>query len=183
MSSVDGTFGSAPWPGRAANRLGHYGSQILIASIFAAIALRLHPLPYDSPLFLAAPVALIVVLLASWLLMRQHDRRLCEQCMSSMPLNAAQTAARYGRRFQVTHLGQRKRIVAGYLAALIGSAFLPGTVGLIIWTLMQTTMVYLVLSYSAHRRFQPWCPQCNNGGGEDQDVDTPDPVPTGHQHV
>ncbi len=184
MSSVDGIYGSTPWPGRAANRLGHWGGQLLIAAIFGAIALRLHPLPFDSPLFLALPLTLFAAVIVSWLLMRQHDRRLCEPCMAAMPLNAAETAARYGRRFRVTHLGARKGIVLAYFAALVGSAFLPGKPGLVIWTVMQASMIYLVLSYSSHRRFQPWCPQCSDGGGgEDVALDAPDPVPTGHQHV
>jgi hypothetical protein len=36
-----------------------------------------------------------------------------------------------------------------------------------------------VLSYSTHRKLQPWCPQCRGGNGSDEDVDVPEPVPTG----
>jgi len=54
--------------------------------------------------------------------------------------------------------------------------------GLVIWTAVQASMIYLVLSYSSHRMLQPWCPLCSdNGGGNWKDVETPDPVPQGYQ--
>ena len=172
---------SAAFPARAGTKLGHWGAQILIGAIMAAIALRLRPLPAGTPLALYLPITILFVVIGSWLLMRQHDRRLCEHCMASMPLNATAQASRYRTRFDVAHLGQRRGLIIGYLALLIGSNFIPGLVGEIIWTLMQLTMVSLVLSYSTHRRLQPWCPYCSGGGGEHEDVDAPEPLPQGYQ--
>lgn len=173
MSSIEM---SAAWPGRAAGRMGHYGAKILIGAILAAIALRVDPLPSGTLLSVMVPVMVMAVVLISWLMMRQHDRRLCEHCMASMPLDATAQAARYRSRFDVAHLGSSRSVVIGYLALLIGSAFVPGLAGEIFWTVMQLSMVYLVLSYSTHRRLQPWCPYCR-GGGEDDKVDTPEPLP------
>jgi hypothetical protein len=172
---------SAAFPSRAGSRLGHWGAQILIAAILAAIALRLRPLPAGTTAALVVPISVLLIVIGSWLLMRQHDRRLCEHCMAAMPLDATKQAARYRTRFDVAHLGQRRALIVGYLALLIGSNFIPGLVGEIIWTVMQLSMVYLVLSYSTHRRLQPWCPYCSGGGGENEDVDAPEPLPQGYQ--
>ena len=71
-----------------------------------------------------------------------------------------------------------------YFAVLIGSSFLPGQSGLLIWALVQTSMIYLILAYATHRRLQPWCPWCQSGdgGGEDDPV-SPDPVPEDHRQL
>src|ERR1700710_837141 len=82
-----------PWSARAAERIGHHASTMLIASIGGAVVLGLHPLP--GVFAFSVPIALFGFVLLSWFLMRQHDRRLCEQCMSSMPLNPSEQAVRY----------------------------------------------------------------------------------------
>lgn len=186
MTSID--FG-ATWPVRGANQWGHWGARILIAAIVATIALVLFPIPPDQPAALLVPVALVAMVISSWILMRQHDRRLCEYCMSSMPLNATAVSARYGRRFALAHLGSNRRLAAGYLLVLIGSnvvlvdsGLLPGASGRWVWAAVQSTMIYLVLAYSTHRKLQPWCPQCREGG-DGEHVDAPEPVPTGSTHA
>lgn len=174
---------SLPRP-RATN-WGHWGAQVLIGSVLASIAMVLKPLPYDSPLAVIAPVSVFLLVIASWVLMRRHDRQLCENCMASMPLDAAAQATRYRRRFTVTHLGSDRRIVVAYLLVLIGSNFLllgsmlPQPLGQYLWALIQSTMIYLVLSYSTHRKLQPWCARCSGGGGENEQVDAPEPAPSG----
>src|SRR5882757_9021675 len=145
MSSMEGSFGAQPWSARIAGRWGHHGAQLLIGSIIAVIAMRVHPPPADSPVTLLLPLALIVVVLTSWMLMRRHDRGLCEHCLAAMPLDASAAAARFQWRLQVCHLGSNKPVVFGYLGVLIGSNFLPGMAGMIIWIAVQTSMIYLVL--------------------------------------
>ena len=61
--------------------------------------------------------------------MRQHDRRLCEACMSSMPLNPAQLAVRYKYRFRLAHLGGDPRFFIPYLVVLIGASFEMDVIG------------------------------------------------------
>lgn len=170
-----GGFAAQPWGGRLAGRWGHYGPQMLSASIVGVIMIGLRPPP--GAFALTVPVALLVFVVASWLLMRQHDRRLCEQCVLSMPLNPSEQAVRYKRRFWLAHSGAQPRLVIPYLVVLIGSNFATGTIGRIGWALVQSTMIYLILSYSTHRRLQPWCPWCRGDGrgGEDEDVAPPPP--------
>jgi hypothetical protein len=92
-------------------------------------------------------------------------------------------AARFRRRFAVAHAGSRPSWVILYLGVLIGSNFMdfPGSRPL--WAAIQATMIYLILSYSTHRRLQPWCPWCRDGGGgSGQDAPIPDPVHTGRRN-
>jgi hypothetical protein len=165
---------------RANARAGHWASSLLIACIVAAVALRVRPIDPANPLALILPVLLIVVVIASWLQMRSHSRSLCELCMSSIPLNPSASAARYRRRLAVVHLGSRRPLVGGYLVVLIGSIYLPGTVGVWIWGTVQLSMIYLLVSTKSHRLLQPWCPQCRgDGGGGKHDANAPDPIPQG----
>lgn len=177
------TGAAYPWSDRFAERCGHFAPHALIASIVAVLLLRVHP-PADPTTALGISLALIALVVASWLLMRRHDRGLCEHCLASMPLNPSELAVRYKRRFWLSHTGARPRYVIPYLIVLIGSNFLPGRMGLLIWVLVQTSMIYLILGYSTHRRLQPWCPWCSeNGGGGQEDPVTPDPVPDDHRQL
>lgn len=165
------------WTARVAATWGHYAPEILSGAIVGAIIIGLRPPP--GMLALTLPVALIGLVVISWLLMRRHDRQLCEQCVAAMPLNAAEKAVRYQRRFWLAHTGTEPRFLVPYLAVLVASNFFPGTWGRIAWALIQLSIVYLIMSHVTHRRFQPWCTWCSNGGGgADRDVDlTPPPLP------
>jgi hypothetical protein len=161
---------------RVVDAWGHFAPEVLCASIAAAILIGLRP--PDGPLALTLPVSLMALVVCSWLLMRRHDRRLCEQCVASLPLNAAERAGRYRSRFWVSHSLSEPRYLVPYLAALVGSNFLPGTWGRVVWALAQCTMIYLIMSYVTHRRLQPWCPWCSDGGGGSHHEDVaPPPLP------
>lgn len=158
-----------------ADRLGHYGSELLITAIAATVVIGLYPPP---GLFaLTIPVALFGVVILAWLLMRHHDRRLCETCVLSMPLNPSAQAQRYRRRFWMAHTGTEPRFFVPYLVVLIGSNFAHSTPGRVLWAVVQLSTVWLILSQTTHRRLQPWCPWCRgDGGGEDVD-ETPPVLP------
>lgn len=166
-----------PFSARVADTWGHLAPEVLSVSIVAAIIVGLQPPP--GPLAFTIPLALMAIVIATWLFMRRHDRRLCEQCVASMPLNASEKSVRYQRRFWMAHTGAQPRFLVPYLAVLIGSNFFPGTWGRIVWAVVQCSMIYLIMSHVTHRRFQPWCPWCSGGGGgseHDEDV-TPPPLP------
>jgi hypothetical protein len=165
------------WSARVADTWGHLAPEILSVSIVGAIVVGLRPPP--GLLAFTVPLALIALVVASWLLMRRHDRRLCEQCVAAMPLNASERATRYQRRFWMAHTGAEPRFLIPYMAVLIGSNFFPGTWGRIAWAVIQCSMIYLIMSHVTHRRFQPWCPWCSDrGGGNDREQDvTPPPQP------
>jgi len=162
------------YSGGLARSWGHRAPQLLSVSILGAIALGVHPMT-PTPLTLLTAVVLLTFVVITWLFMRQHDRRLCESCAASMPLNAAEHAARFGRRFRLAHAGSNPRVLVPYLVVLIGSNFFTGSIGRIAWALVQSSMVYLIMAHSSHRRLQPWCPQCSGGGGGSRDS-AADPV-------
>jgi hypothetical protein len=146
---------------------------MLITSIVAVVWIGLYP--SQGALMFAVPAAVFAFVIVSWLLMRQHDRRLCEQCVGHMVLNPAQLAKRQHLRLLVAHVGSQPRYVIPYFALLIGSNFVPGTVGRAVWALVTLSLIYPVLAQTAHRRLQPWCPRCSEGGGG-QEVDELPPV-------
>jgi hypothetical protein len=137
------------------------------------VVLGLHPLA--GLLGFTVPITLFAVVLLSWMLMRQHDRRLCEQCVLSMPLNPSEKAIRYKRRFWMAHTGAEPRFLIPYLVVLVSSNFATSPAGRVGWAIIQLTMIYLILSQSTHRKLQPWCPWCSGGGGG-EDVDETPPV-------
>jgi hypothetical protein len=148
---------------------------VLVVAVFGAIFVGLHPLP--GVFALTVPLALIVVVLMSWIALRRHDRRLCEQCVAAMPLNPSAQATKYRRRFWTAHHLSEPRYLVPYLVVLIGSNFATSTPGRIGWALVQSSMLFLILAYSTHRRLQPWCPWCSDGGGGDDVTETPPVLP------
>jgi hypothetical protein len=147
-------------------RWGHWSPQLLIAAIAAVILLGLRP-PSQAPALLLTSVLLIAFVIVTWLLMRQHDRHLCESCAASMPLNPAEVAARQTRRFWLVHRGNDPRYLVPYLVVLLGSNVLTSPTGRIIWALVQASMMYLIAATASHRKLQPWCPWCSEDGGGD----------------
>lgn len=159
---------------RIGARWGHAAPQLLSGAIVAVIALGTRTTP-PTLLTTMAGVGLLTFVLLTWLQLRQHDRRLCETCVMSLPLNAAEHAARLRRRFWVAHAGSNPWLLVPYLAVLIGSNLLLSPAGRIGWAVVQASMIYLLLSYTSHRRLQPWCPWCSGGGGgADDEVGDPE---------
>jgi hypothetical protein len=170
---------------RLRERWGHWSAHLLIAAIGASILLGLRA-GTPTTLTLLSALGLLVFVLMTWLMMRQHDRRLCESCAKAIPLNAAEQASQYRRRFATVHAGSNPRIVVPYLIILIGSNFLvTNPTGRYVWAAVQATMMYLIAAHATHRRLQPWCPWCSDGGGGDPPiaVDEPDSPRGGRQLV
>jgi len=158
----------------AADLFGHHASTLLIASIVGVVAVGLFPPP--GLLALTVPLALFGFVIVTWLMMRKHDRRLCEQCVTSMPLNPAERAQKVRRRFWMAHTGVEPRFLIPYVVVLIGSNFATSPPARAFWALIQLSMIYLILSAKTHRTLQPWCPWCSGGGGEEVDQ-TPPVIP------
>jgi len=172
-------YAAQPRSERLVAAWGHAAPQLLCGSILLAIGMGLLPPP--GLLLLTLPITLMAFVLTTWLAMRAHDRRLCEACMATMPLNAAEQAIKLRRRFWMAHTGSEKRFLIPYLVVLLGSNFAVslGVVGKTFWVAMQLSMIFLILSNTTHRRLQPWCPWCSDGGGGEEQKDdvTPPPLP------
>jgi hypothetical protein len=156
--------------------IGHYAPWFLITVLGALVVLTLVPVvsSYVAWQFLMALLAVTVFLAFPML---AHNRRLCERCIASMPLDASSVASRYSVRFRVAHAFARKLFAFCYLAAVLGSSFLYShPVGRYGWAVAEASLGYLVLVYVTHQRLQPWCPYCKNGGEERTVPTTPSPV-------
>jgi hypothetical protein len=153
---------------------GHYGGEALIAAIGASIAVGLYP-QHGMPGLIIA-LAIIGLVIGSFLLMRRHDRQLCETCMVRMPLNPSGEAERKKARFWVAHTGTQPRFMVPYLAVVLGSSLFYEVIGRVPWAIIQSTLVYLVLAQVTHRRLQPWCPWCRSGG--DHSPELPEVLPS-----
>jgi hypothetical protein len=161
------------WLTRVTDAWGHYGGESLIVAIAASIAVKIVPLPLMVNLL--AALAIIVGVIGGFVLMRRHDRRLCELCMTHMPLNPSLEVERHKWRFWVAHDGSEMRFVVPYLAVVFGSSFVVDYIGKWTWAAIQATLVYLVLAQVTHRRLQPWCPWCRSGG--DSVPESPEVLP------
>jgi len=175
-SSAHASFGRQPWSERITGVLGHRANTMLAVAIVLVVAVQLAPI--DPLMVLPISITLFAFVLLSWLLMREHDRRLCEQCVMDMPLNPSEQAKRLHRRFWMAHTGSEPRFLVPYLFVLISSNFATTTtIGRVGWAMIQLSMVYLILSQSTHRRLQPWCPWCSDGGGGEEVEDLPPVLP------
>jgi hypothetical protein len=175
LSGQASGFGDEPPVSGLARAVGHHAPALLGAAIVAVVLAGLFPPP--GALGVTVPVALLAIVLASWVMMRRHDRALCERCVATMPLNPAERAALCYRRFWVIHHGTRPAFLVPYLIVLIGSNFATSAPGRLVWALMQLTMIYIIVAYTTHRRLQPWCPWCSDDGGVLRDDDGVSPPP------
>ncbi len=158
---------------------GHYAPWFLAAVAAALIVLTVVPPLSDA---VPWPVLLAVLGLAGYLALAvfAHNRRLCERCIGSVPLEASRVAEKYGRRFRVAHLFENRLYAFGYLGAVVGAALLAAhPVGRYVWAAAQATLVYLLFVYVTHQRLRPWCPQCRRGGDERHAPTRPNPVSSG----
>ena len=175
-SSTHASFGGRPWGERVTGALGHRANTMLASAIVLVVAIQFAPI--DPLTALAVSITLFAFVILSWLLMREHDRRLCERCVMEMPLNPSAEAKRLHRRFWMAHTGSEPRFLVPYLVVLVSSNFATSTtIGRIGWAVVQLSMVYLIISQSTHRRLQPWCPWCSDGGGGEEVDETPPVLP------
>jgi hypothetical protein len=158
--------------------VGHHAPRILATLVAALIALTLVP-AVSSVVPWPVGVGLLAAAVYLGLCVLAHNRRLCERCIASLPLDAAEVASRYAVRFRVAHLFESRLFAIGYLVTLVGSALLyADPVGRYGFAVAEASLVYLLLVYVTHQRLQPWCPYCRNGGEEQSTPTTPRPVST-----
>src|SRR5581483_2070041 len=98
-----------PWGERVSAALGHHALNMLAASVVAVVGLQFVSL--DPLMTLALSFTLFAFVVLCWLLMRDHDRRLCEQCVMELPLNPSEQAKRFQRRFWMAHTGTEPRFL------------------------------------------------------------------------
>jgi high-affinity Fe2+/Pb2+ permease len=158
--------------------VGHYAPWLLAVVVGVLIALTLAP---ALTIFIGWEVLILLLAAVGFLAFSifAHNRRLCERCIASMPLDASTVASRYAVRFRIAHLFERRVFAGCYLGAVVGSSFLyDHPIGRYAWAAAQVSLVYLLRVYVTHQRLQPWCPYCKHGGEERTVPTHPAPVST-----
>jgi hypothetical protein len=156
--------------------LGHFGPWLLATLVGVLAVVTVVPaassfVAWQALLMLQASVVFLAFAIFT------HNRHLCARCIAAIPLDATRVAARYGRRFRVAHLFERRWYAIGYLSIVVTFAFLAThPIGKYVWIVVEASLVYLLIVYVTHQRLQPWCPQCQHGGEEVAAPTTPTPV-------
>lgn len=118
---------------------------------------------------------------ASFLELRYHQGRLCERCMASFPLDAANAAERSRLAMRVAHLMVERPKWHWYLGmTVIVSVTVWAAASVSVWVapVVGTVLVSMMLALRQHSRLQPWCPYCGKGGGGGDEEESPVTPPT-----
>lgn len=111
----------------------------------------------------------------------RHLRGFCDTCFAR-PLGGPVAAERKARQLRLQHWigGHPKAVLLVCLGALLSISFVRhGWTDIAFMAATAWPMAYLLQSQRTHAWLAPWCPQCNEGGG-DLVEDSP-PLPTGQK--
>jgi hypothetical protein len=165
----------------------HYGYHASVA--YFSVAIVLTPVGLTVPFAIAVRDVLNFVGIAAAIASMRHMKgALCEECISSMQLNAQEEADRAKRRLRFAHFltESRAREVASIAvaSALCGAAIItPITSGyysvpyLIAHELFFVVMLVGTVAFHTHTKYGPWCPYCEDDDWDDEDspAGSPDP--------
>jgi hypothetical protein len=112
-----------------------------------------------------------------------HHGLTCGYCLDRITTDGDGEAKRRARTLRVVHRGGQRIEGAAVLVSVLAvpAAYITGNgwVGLLSVPLIPW-FVWNVWTFQVHRRLQPWCPDCRNGGrGPREHSPTPRPVPEG----
>jgi hypothetical protein len=108
----------------------------------------------------------------------KHRSRLCEQCITAMPLDAEAQAERKRRSLRWFHITSRPVFLLGWITLGVVSLFLPPVPGSCLLAVFSGIAVVSWVTSWRHRPLQSVCPWCYWRGGDDEQ-EVPTPVPTG----
>lgn len=155
----------------------HYGNHAVIA----CLVLNLLVLPMTFLGTTHAPLVMIIsagIPVSVFVAFRHLRGPLCEQCIAAMPLDPQARARRTKPLLRLSHLlidgGMHRVAFLAPLAGLyIAAAWLPVAldmpygVRLTANELLTLYVLAMTISTQLHYRYQPWCPYCRRGGGDD----------------
>lgn len=111
-----------------------------------------------------------------------HEYNLCVRCFDEFPLMPQDEAEKHRRSLRMDHWTDDHRYLAiGFLLALMAGNLVAadmsfwGTQGLV---LVTGTVLFTVRRWERmHDKYEPWCPYCGPGGGEETEQLQPQPDP------
>jgi hypothetical protein len=167
-------------PHRAAMLLGHYQEHIQVAVLPLLIGNVLAGRP---PVLTWISYTVLLAWFVSFLAdQRQHQRQLCERCISAAPtLNPQGAVERWRRVLWCFH--QKRAYQLMMLAAICWIFYSSRIRHEHEWALSLDALILVLIGFSyftgiIHKRLYPWCPYCHWGDGGGEEV-TP-PVPEDH---
>lgn len=175
------------WIEKSAQYLGHYYTPIMAAafaySITASFTVR--NMSITSQWIGFGPlVAVVTVMIFSG---SKHKNNLCPYCFDQFPLDTEGAVNKNIRKLKLYHwFDDNSKMVIYWMlalmAAIFGVCFIKGNVGYFgLQSLITAIAVTLYISQKVektHYQLYPWCPFCDHGYGEDEEVMEPEPDPS-----
>ncbi|MFE5852983.1 hypothetical protein ACFQ61_07145 [Streptomyces sp. NPDC056500] len=163
-------------------RFRHHGTRFYIGYLLVAMATYPIPLPWWAALAYTG-----LNTLAIWvglILMQLHRKgSLCEKCIAELPLNPQDRAASpyvriplraghilYGSGFMTTVT------MVCVIATTGGALFTSGLLRIVLQESALVLLLLITLQDYHHSKYGPWCPWCDNGDGDDDRVQQPEPL-------
>lgn len=173
----------APTPFRKAlTWFRHYSSRFVIGCSTAIVVTLLisHLHVDDKPWWL---LVIAFACIALWFVALfesdRHALRWCERCIwKRVTENGREAAEKDLWQLRVFHARHDHPIAALFvtLVLAIGMCLTDGMLGFTLFTLFLVSTSGSALIDSVHAWHQPWCRLCGNGGDDDVEALTPDPV-------
>lgn len=122
-----------------------------------------------------------------WCDIRHHRRRLCERCISSIPLDLEALVARRRAVLRAYHAHAATAIAALIAAATQVPLLLLSPRGHSpLWSYAVASPGVVIIGACTlitwqHRRLRPWCPWCRRGYGGHHEASPDIPAPTAHR--
>jgi hypothetical protein len=173
------------------HKLQHHGKLIFVWAVAAYIPWLIFEMFAHVPQSVSRGVNTadtVAIFLAMFLTFEHITGRLCEHCITEMPLNGALQAQKWERHLATVHFfvgtseGRRKSLLrlAVIAAVALGAyyaleALIGGYLPDIVFNLVTAWWLW---SQLRHDRVQPWCKRCgwDDGGGGRIMMPDPDPA-------
>jgi hypothetical protein len=166
----------------------HYGDHAVIA--FLALGLLVRPATFLGAVHAPLTMILSTGIPISVIVAFRHLRGpLCEQCIAAMPLDPQTRVDRAKPLLRFMHLlidggGHRIAFVAPLIGFYFTAAWLPllmdvpYSATLAAYEMLTLYMLVMSIARQLHYRYEPWCPYCRRGGGDEaRENTTPPAVP------
>jgi hypothetical protein len=156
--------------------IGHHAMRVTPIAM-AAFSLTLFAFSFfvhGWPTALALPTVFVFIpaYIATNLVVMYHNVRLCTYCVASMPLDPGRVVDRRPWLMYINHVSSQWYALLGVTIWALACVKLTGMDR---WGVLMVPVPVSLrqLSEVRHRRYQPWCPWCN----DDDDGDDPGPEP------